>query len=69
MTHFMRCMLLCQGYGNPGNVKRTVKKYAQMGMSGIMIEDQVSPKRCGHTVGKQVGNPLGCSTAIWKYRY
>jgi 2-methylisocitrate lyase-like PEP mutase family enzyme len=28
--------------------------YIQAGMSGIMIEDQVSPKRCGHTKGKQV---------------
>jgi 2-methylisocitrate lyase-like PEP mutase family enzyme len=29
------------GYGNPVNVKRTVTKYAQAGMAGIMIEDQV----------------------------
>lgn len=42
------------GFGNPANVKRTVAKYAQMGLSGIMLEDQVSPKRCGHTKGKQV---------------
>jgi len=42
------------GYGNPMNVKRTVTKYAQAGMSGIMIEDQFSPKRCGHTKGKTV---------------
>jgi 2-methylisocitrate lyase-like PEP mutase family enzyme len=33
------------GYGNPANVKRTVAKYAQVGLSGIMIEDQVAPKR------------------------
>ena len=37
------------GYGNAVNVKRTVRGYAQAGMAGIMIEDQVAPKRCGHT--------------------
>lgn len=42
------------GYGNALNVKRTVAEYAQAGMAGIMIEDQVSPKRCGHTKGKEV---------------
>eukprot|EP00930_Biecheleria_cincta_P102336 TRINITY_DN94045_c0_g1_i1.p1 TRINITY_DN94045_c0_g1~~TRINITY_DN94045_c0_g1_i1.p1 ORF type:complete len:349 (-),score=62.27 TRINITY_DN94045_c0_g1_i1:245-1291(-) len=42
------------GYGNAINVKRTVRGYAQAGMAGIMIEDQVSPKRCGHTRGKSV---------------
>jgi 2-methylisocitrate lyase-like PEP mutase family enzyme len=42
------------GYGNPVNVKRTVRGYAQAGLAAIMIEDQVWPKRCGHTRGKQV---------------
>ncbi|TMW55200.1 hypothetical protein Poli38472_013091 [Pythium oligandrum] len=42
------------GYGNAVNIKRTVAAYAQAGMAGIMIEDQVSPKRCGHTQGKDV---------------
>ena len=42
------------GYGNPANVRRTVRSYAQAGLAGIMIEDQVAPKRCGHTRGKQV---------------
>mmetsp|Transcript_26203 Transcript_26203/g.33874 ORF Transcript_26203/g.33874 Transcript_26203/m.33874 type:complete len:324 (+) Transcript_26203:1-972(+) len=42
------------GYGNAINMKRTVKGYAQVGLAGIMIEDQVSPKRCGHTKGKAV---------------
>ena len=41
------------GYGNALNVKRTVNGYAQAGFACIMIEDQVSPKRCGHTKGKQ----------------
>ncbi|CEM25098.1 unnamed protein product [Vitrella brassicaformis CCMP3155] len=42
------------GYGNPVNVKRTVKGYAQAGAACVMIEDQVAPKRCGHTKGKDV---------------
>jgi len=42
------------GYGNALNVKRTVQGYIQAGFAGIMIEDQRSPKRCGHTQGKQV---------------
>lgn len=42
------------GYGNAMNVKRTVRGYAQAGFAGIMIEDQLAPKRCGHTKGKEV---------------
>jgi 2-methylisocitrate lyase-like PEP mutase family enzyme len=42
------------GYGNAVNVKRTVHGYIQAGAAGIMIEDQKSPKRCGHTSGKEV---------------
>lgn len=42
------------GYGNAINVKRTVRGYAQAGFAAVMIEDQVAPKRCGHTRGKQV---------------
>jgi 2-methylisocitrate lyase-like PEP mutase family enzyme len=42
------------GYGNTLNIKRTVEGYIQTGFAGIMIEDQVSPKRCGHTQGKEV---------------
>lgn len=42
------------GYGNAVNVKRTVAAYAAAGFAGIMIEDQLSPKRCGHVKGKQV---------------
>ncbi len=42
------------GYGNAMNVKRTVKGFAQAGFAAVMIEDQVSPKRCGHTAGKSV---------------
>lgn len=42
------------GYGNALNVKRTVHGYAQAGFACVMIEDQVAPKRCGHTRGKAV---------------
>lgn len=42
------------GYGNAINVKRTVFGYARAGMAGLMIEDQVAPKRCGHVAGKSV---------------
>lgn len=42
------------GYGNPLNVYRTVKEFSRAGMAAIQIEDQVSPKRCGHFEGKDV---------------
>lgn len=42
------------GFGNAINIKRTVRGYAQAGFACIMLEDQVSPKRCGHTQGKSV---------------
>ncbi len=42
------------GYGNALNVQRTVADYARAGAAAVMIEDQVSPKKCGHTRGKQV---------------
>ena len=37
------------GWGNAVNVRRTVGGYAQAGFACIMLEDQQSPKRCGHT--------------------
>src|SRR5258708_4421066 len=42
------------GYGNELNVTRTVREYEAHGVAGIHIEDQVSPKRCGHLDGKDV---------------
>jgi 2-methylisocitrate lyase-like PEP mutase family enzyme len=42
------------GYGNAINVKRSVRGYARAGFACAMIEDQVAPKRCGHTRGKAV---------------
>ena len=42
------------GYGNAMNVKRTVSGLARAGCAGVLIEDQIAPKRCGHTPGKDV---------------
>ena len=42
------------GYGNELNVTRTVREYESRGVAAIHIEDQVSPKRCGHLDGKEV---------------
>jgi 2,3-dimethylmalate lyase len=42
------------GYGNAVNTYRTVKAYARAGVAAVQIEDQVSPKKCGHTKGKLV---------------
>ncbi|HZG88730.1 MAG TPA: oxaloacetate decarboxylase [Pseudonocardia sp.] len=42
------------GYGNAINVVRTVREYEQAGVAGIHLEDQVSPKKCGHMTGKAV---------------
>ena len=42
------------GYGNAINVMRTVEDFEAAGVAAIHIEDQVSPKRCGHVAGKMV---------------
>jgi carboxyvinyl-carboxyphosphonate phosphorylmutase len=42
------------GYGNAINVLRTVRSYEQAGVAGIHLEDQVTPKKCGHLSGKSV---------------
>jgi 2-methylisocitrate lyase-like PEP mutase family enzyme len=42
------------GYGNELNVTRTVREFEARGVAGIHLEDQVSPKRCGHLDGKEV---------------
>lgn len=42
------------GYGNAMNVRRTVGGFAKAGCAAVMIEDQLAPKRCGHTPGKAV---------------
>ena len=42
------------GFGETLSVYRTVKLLEEAGASAIQIEDQVSPKRCGHLNGKEV---------------
>jgi carboxyvinyl-carboxyphosphonate phosphorylmutase len=48
--------LICDadtGYGNAVNVRRTVQEFESAGVAAIHIEDQVSPKRCGHLPGSR----------------
>ena len=50
------------GFGNALNVQRTVRLFERMGASGIQLEDQTLPKRCGHLEGKtleSVGEMVG----------
>ena len=42
------------GYGNAINLVRTVREYERAGVAAIHIEDQITPKRCGHLDGKEV---------------
>jgi len=42
------------GYGGPLQAFRTVREYESVGASGIHLEDQTSPKRCGLMAGKTV---------------
>lgn len=53
------------GFGSAQNIKRTVQGYARAGFACIMLEDQVAPKRCGHTEGKAV---VGREEAIVRIR-
>ena len=46
------------GYGNAVNLVRTVREFERIGVAAIHIEDQITPKRCGHLDGKEV-IPLG----------
>ena len=42
------------GYGNAMNLMRTVREFEGAGVAGIHVEDQVTPKRCGHYEGKEL---------------
>ena len=42
------------GFGGPLNVRRTVQEYEAAGAQAIQIEDQETPKKCGHTPGKRL---------------
>jgi 2-methylisocitrate lyase-like PEP mutase family enzyme len=45
------------GFGNALNVGRTVRTFERAGASAIQLEDQVTPKRCGHLDGKALVTP------------
>ena len=51
------------GYGNAINVIRTVREYEKSGVAAFHIEDQVSPKKCGHYEGKEV---ISCAEMVGK---
>jgi 2-methylisocitrate lyase-like PEP mutase family enzyme len=53
------------GFGSAQNIKRTVLGYERAGFAAIMLEDQVAPKRCGHTEGKSV---VGRDEALTRIR-
>lgn len=42
------------GYGNAINVRRMIREYEKAGVASLHLEDQVTPKKCGHLGGKQV---------------
>ncbi len=53
------------GHGDLHNVARTVAEFEQAGAAGILIEDQVMPKRCGHFAGKQI---IPAEEMVWKLK-
>lgn len=42
------------GFGGPENAARTVREFERAGISGLHLEDQEFPKRCGHLAGKRL---------------
>jgi len=60
--------LICDadtGYGGPINVIRTVKDLERAGVSGIQIEDQTWPKKCGHELGRTV---VDTDEMVWRIK-
>jgi 2-methylisocitrate lyase-like PEP mutase family enzyme len=53
------------GYGNAINVIRTVREYEKSGVAAFHMEDQVSPKKCGHYEGKEV---ISCAEMVGKIK-
>lgn len=57
LTHITSIPIMADadtGYGNAVTVYHTVQYFEAAGIVGINIEDQVSPKRCGHMHGKEI---------------
>src|SRR5215472_8908914 len=53
------------GYGNPLNVRRTVRELIAAGAAGCFLEDQVWPKKCGHMRGKRVIDRDAYVQKVW----
>ncbi len=53
------------GYGNALNVMRTIRAFEAAGVAALHLEDQVTPKRCGHYEGKEV---VACEEMVHKLR-
>lgn len=53
------------GHGNAINVRRTIAEFIQAGVTGVHIEDQSLPKRCGHVAGREL---VPIEEAISKYK-
>ena len=51
------------GYGNALNVRRTIRAFERAGAAGVHLEDQVTPKRCGHMAGKSL---ISCGEMVAK---
>jgi 2-methylisocitrate lyase-like PEP mutase family enzyme len=57
MTGAVKIPVICDidtGYGNAVNLYRTVQEFIRAGAAAVQIEDQVSPKKCGHFDGTQL---------------
>lgn len=53
----VRVPVICDadtGFGGILNVRRTIQEFEWAGASAIQLEDQVDPKKCGHTLGREV---------------
>jgi 2-methylisocitrate lyase-like PEP mutase family enzyme len=53
------------GYGNAVNVLRTVREFEKAGVSAFHLEDQVTPKKCGHYEGKAI---VGAAEMVGKIK-
>ncbi|MQA06825.1 MAG: isocitrate lyase [Streptosporangiales bacterium] len=51
------------GYGNALNVHRTAREFARLGAAAFQLEDQVTPKKCGHYAGKEL---IGAAEMVGK---
>jgi methylisocitrate lyase len=65
ITQAVRIPVICDADTGFKNIEETVKKYIDAGFSGMHIEDQVFPKRCGHLPGKEV---IECKDMVVKIK-